>query len=203
MNVDALRAVAARKGSGKTLTFGVPHVLKSVQMMHRQGYVGRAAFCRGLGMGEGAVKTLIGHLREAGMAGTVRAGTHLTEAGSRMAAGVEEAMPAEAALRPSPATGSMPGHAVLVRGRAGAVGSGVEQRDMAIVYGASAAVTLVYRGGEFSFPGERRALSGRPGGLEAVIGAAAEGDVMIMASAGTPLAAEMSAKNAALHTASM
>ena len=95
------------------------------------------------------------------------------------------------------------GHAVLVRGRAGAVGSGVEQRDMAIVYGASAAVTLVYRDGEFSFPGERRSMSGQPGALAALKSRASEGDVLIMASADTPLAAEMSAKNAALHTASM
>ena len=203
MDIDALRAVAARKGSGKTLTFGVPHVLKSVQMMHRHGYVGRAAFCRGLGMGEGAVKTLVGHLREAGMARTARAGTHLTESGSQVAAGVDEAMPAEAALEPSDATGGRAGHAVLVRGRAGAVGSGVEQRDMAIVYGASAAVTLVYRDGEFSFPGERRSMSGQPGALAALKSRASEGDVLIMASADTPLAAEMSAKNAALHTASM
>lgn len=204
MEIDVLRRVAGRKGSGKTLTFDVPHVLKAVQMMHRQGYVSRASFCAGLGIGQGAAKTLVRHLREAGIAGSVRAGTHLTDAGSRMAADIEESMPAESALRPSDVTGGEAGYAVLVRGRADAIKSGVEQRDMAIVYGASAAITLVYRGGAFSFPDEGRdALDGLPDVLGAIGAAPAEGDVLIIASAASELEAEMSAKNAALQTAVM
>ena len=200
MDVEALRAVARRKGSGKTLTFGVPHVLKAVEMMHRQKYVSRAAFCDGLQMGEGAVKTLVGHLRESGMADSVRAGTFLTEKGSGVAADMAGAMPAEAPLEPSPEDGA--GHAVLVRGRAGSIRSGIEQRDMAVVCGASAALTLVYRDGVFSFPGERRdALEGRPGVLAALAAKPREGDVLIVAFAADPATAEMSAKNAALHTA--
>ena len=202
MDIGQLYAVASRKGSGKALTFGVPHVLKAVQMMHRRGYVSRAAFCDGLQMGEGAVKTLVGHMRESGIACSVRAGTHLTRKGAEMAGAMADAMPAEAALEPSGMTGGMPGHAVLVKGRAGAVKAGIEQRDMAIVCGALAAVTLVYRDGAFCFPGEwRDALAGEPGVLEAVGPGPSEGDVLIVASAKTPLAAEMAAKNAALHTA--
>lgn len=204
MDIEALRAVAGRKGSGKTLTFGVPHVLKAVQMMHQRGHVGRASFCAELGIGQGAAKTLVGHLRHAGMAESARAGTRLTEIGAAVAAEMSEAMPAEAALGPSRLTGGAAGHAVLVRGRAGAVGSGVEQRDMAIVCGASAAVTLVRRGGAFSFPGERRdALEGHTGVPRSLTAASADGDVLIIASAPTELAAEMSAKNAALRTAAM
>lgn len=202
VDMDVLREVAGRKGSGKTLTFNVPHVLKAVQMMHRQGYVSRASFCAGLGIGQGAAKTLVRHLREAGIVRSVRAGTHLTEPGSRMAADIKEAMPAESALPPSEMTGGEAGHAVLVRGCAGAVKSGVEQRDMAILYGASAAITLVYSGGAFSFPGGGRdALEWLPGVLGALNVAPAEGDVLIIASAATEIEAEMSAKNAALQTA--
>lgn len=204
MDIEALRAVAGRKGSGKTLTFGVPHVLKAVQMMHQRGCVSRASFCGELGIGQGAAKTLVGHLRHAGMAESVRAGTRLTRGGAAVAAEMCEAMPAEAALAPSRLTGGDAGHAVLVRGRAGAVRAGVEQRDMAIMYGASAAVTLVRRGGAFSFPGERRdALEGASGVPAQITDASADGDVLIIASAPDKLAAEMSAKNAALRTAAM
>ena len=199
-----LRKVAGRKGSGKTLTFDVPHVLKAMQMMHKHGYVSRASFCAELGIGQGAAKTLVKHLREAGIAKSVRAGTHLTEPGSQMATNIEEAMPAESTLRPSDMTGGEAGHVVLVRGCADSVRSGVEQRDMAIVYGASAAITLVYRGGAFSFPsGGRDALGGLSDVLGALNVAPVEGDVLIIASATTRLKAEMSAKNAALQTAIM
>lgn len=202
MDAGPLHSVASRKGSGKRLTFGAPHVLKALQMMDRQKYVSRAAFGGSLELGEGAVKTLVGHLRESGIAESVRAGTFLTEKGLGMAGSIREAMPAEAALSPSAMTGGAAGHAVLVRGRAGAVRSGIEQRDKAIVYGASAALTLVYRDGAFSFPGERRdALKGQRGVLAALGAEPAEGDVLIVASAQSPLSAEMSAKNAALHTA--
>lgn len=202
MDIGALYAVAGRRGSGRALTFEVPHVLKALQMMHRQRYVSRAAFCSGLGVGEGAVKTLLGRLRGSGLAASVRAGTFLTEKGAGVAGGIRDAMPGEAALAPSGITGGVPGHAVLVRGRADSIRSGLEQRDMAIVCGASAALTLVYRGGLFSFPGEwRDALAGEPGVIPALGAEPAAGDVLILASAASPLAAEMSAKNAALHTA--
>jgi len=68
----------ARKGSSKLLTFSIPHVLKALQMLSRDQFVSRATFGKEIHLGEGAVKTLIAHLKEAKMIDTGKSGSFLT-----------------------------------------------------------------------------------------------------------------------------
>lgn len=203
--IRALQDVTSRRGSGRVLTFGMPHVLKALQLLSGQRFVSRARFSAELGLGEGSVKTLISRLRESGMIDTIRSGAFLTDRGGRLARELSRAMPSECRMGRSDMLQSGSNHAIVLRGYSGAIRSGIEQRDYAIMCGASSAVTLLYRDGAFVFPAtEVPALSddGRirdelAGGLDL-----RDGDVVIIASSEDGLVSEISAKNAALRTVS-
>lgn len=201
--IRALQEIVSRKGSGRALTFGMPHVLKVLQMLDAQKYVSRSSLCSSLGVGEGAVKTLIGHLRQAGYVSSARSGTFLTDSGRLLARGFADIIPSECRL---PRCGMLPSganHAILLRGLAGAIRSGVEQRDYAILYGASSAVTLVYGRDAFRFPDEaKECFADDPGTGERLVSGLApqEGDVIIIVASSDRLTSEVAAKNAALLT---
>ncbi len=205
--IKALRDLVSGRGSGRALTFGVPHALIAIQMLYQDRFVSRAAMCRRLGLGEGAVRTLILHMRTAGLADAVRAGTHLTARGGRLAGSIAGVISGGTEVAGAPGVPQgMRCHAVLVKNHAHAIHAGIEQRDYAVPYGAPVALTLVYKDGVFSFPGEHRdALAGGDGGTGAIRHALdgmrpAEGDVAIVAAAGDPCVAEVAAKNSALLT---
>lgn len=235
--VRALYEMAERRAAARALTFGAPHVFKAVRMLGgpRRRHVGRAEFSRELRLGAGSVRTLVSRLRGSGAAESVRAGTRLTALGERLASALDLAVPEGCGLPgppalqlPPPPSAASPArglgraaapagwHAVLLRGGARDVGSGMEQRDYAVEYGADGALTLVCAGGRLVFPrASAPAAAPAPaapdpdpaaspprwlGRAAARLGPAADGDAVIVAVSGDALAAELAALNAALRT---
>lgn len=192
----------SRKGSSKILTFSVPHVFKALQLLYRDRFVSRSTFCKELHIGEGAVKTLILHLKAKRLVGTARAGTYLTDRGKKFSKSVLGTIKDETAIKKSKIFGGKYNHAVLIKNFAHAIKTGLEQRDFAILYGASVALTLTYNDGRFSFPREEKdALSEDRKTLEALMSMSPENnDVVIITSADDPFVAEVSVKNSALWT---
>lgn len=231
--VRALYEMAERRAAARALTFGAPHVFKAVRMLGgpRRRHVGRAEFSRELRLGAGSVRTLVSRLRGSGAAESVRAGTRLTALGERLASALDGAVPEGCGLPgpppqllPAPPPGAdsparglgradapAAGHAVLLRGGARGVGSGMEQRDYAVEYGADGALTLVCAGGRLAFPSASAPAAAAPdpdpaaspprwlGRAAARLGPA-DGDAVIAAVSGDALAAELAALNAALRT---
>jgi len=197
-----LQSIVSRKGSSKILTFGVPHVFKALQLLHRDRFVSRSTFCRELHIGEGAVKTLILHLKAKKLVGTARAGTYLTDRGKKFSKSILDTVKDESTIKKSRTVSGKYNHAVLINDFAHVVKTGLEQRDFAILYGASVALTLTYNDGRFSFPGEGRdALAGDKKTLEALMNMSPKDrDVVIITSADDPFVAEVSVKNSALWT---
>ena len=97
--IKLLQKVVSRKGTSKSLTFSTPHVLKSILFLSSQKYVSRASFCRELKIGEGAVRTLILHLKEYGLVDSIKAGTFLTKKGKRFAESFHNVMPSQTFLK--------------------------------------------------------------------------------------------------------
>ena len=205
-NIRTLQKIVSRRGSSKILSFGEPHVLKGLQILSKEGYVSRKSFCKYLKIGEGAVKTLILHLKQVGLADSVRAGTFLTKKGSRFVNEFNEIITMECSVGASEFTKSKNNYAVLLHNFRARIRYGIEQRDAAIVYGATGAITMIFHKNKFVFPGEesdclksdlrtRRILFDRlrPN----------ESDVIILVSANNPLTAEIAAKNSALFTISL
>ena len=128
--------------------------------------------------------------------------TFLTERGKRLSKAVSGAVAGEAAIRESEIFSGGHSHAILIRDFAHAIRTGLEQRDFAILYGASAALTLIYGKGRFSFPGEEKdALVHDERTRDALMAMdPRSNDVVIITSANDPFVAEVSAKNSALQT---
>ncbi len=204
-NIRILQKVVSRRGSSKVLSFGAPHVLKAIQLLHKESFVSRDSFCRALNMGEGAVKTLILHLKEEGLVGSVRSGTYLTKKGQKFTNEFFKMMPAECSVPKSTITGGKNNYAILLRNFANEIKSGLEQRDAAILYGATGAVTILFRKKKFVFPREEvdclrsdkitkqlllKELQPR------------DGDVIIIATSSNLFVSEIAVKNSALYTMS-
>lgn len=154
--IKTLQRVVTRKGNSKALTFSMPHVLKSIVHLSNQKYVSRASFCQELQMGEGAVRTLILHLKENGLVDTIKAGTFLTSKGKKFSEKLHTIMPSQTFLRKCCLTNGKHNCAVLLKGEhIDDVGNGMQQRDFAILYGASDSLTLIFREGEFVFSGDQ------------------------------------------------
>ena len=153
--VKTLQKVVTRKRNSTALTFSTPHVLKSILYLSNQKYVSRARFCQELKIGEGAVRTLISHLKEQGLVDSIRAGTFLTDKGKRFARKFCTVMPTQTFLTKCCLTNGKHNCAILLKGKhADGIGNGMLQRDFAILYGASDSLTLIFRDGEFVFSGD-------------------------------------------------
>lgn len=154
--IRTLQNIVTRKGSSKVLTFSSPHVFKALLSLSDQKYVSRQKFCKELHIGEGAVRTLIQHLKDSGLADSIRAGTYLTPRGQRFASRLFDSIPNQCKIKQCNIAREKYNHAILLRGFASMIGNGMQQRDYAILYGAKGATTLAFENGRFVFPGEAK-----------------------------------------------
>ena len=153
---------------------------------------------REVGLGEGAIRTVLSRLSGAGLIEVSRRGCRLTEEGRALLASLRSRLVelGPMVVRPIPAVG----FAYLVRGAADKVRLGVEQRDEAVRAGAEGAMTLVFREGKLVMPGVSEDV-GRDypelwERLEEV--GLGEGDVVVIAFAGDERRARYGALAAAL-----
>lgn len=193
----------SRKGSSKILTFSIPHVFKALQLLTKERFVSRATFGREIHLGEGAVKTLILHLKEAGMADSTKSGTFLTEKGHRLANQIQNTIPKECRIKKSRFMQGKYNHAILLKNYSKIVKTGLEQRDYAILYGSSGCTTLTCKNKKLVFPGDEKECFIKDRKTEDYLLenlCPNEGDVIIISSSEDPFVAEISAKNSALWT---
>ena len=202
-NVRTLQDIVSRKGSSKVLTFSIPHVFKALQLLSSEKYVSRSTFCKELHLGEGSVKTLILHLKDAGMIKTTKSGTYLSKKGIRLIGSFLEFIPRECQIKKCKMTPSKFNHVILLRNYSNKIKSGLEQRDYAILYGATGVITLLFRNGKFVFPSDEKVALVNDNQNKNKLDESLKpknGDVIIIASANDPFVAEISAKNSALWT---
>lgn len=171
-------------------------------MLSGRSYVSRASFCREIRIGGGAVRTLISRMRESGLVDSTRSGTFLTDRGSALAQELLRVLPAECPVPDCEIAPGAENYAVLLRGHADAVRSGLEQRDYAVVAGSRGAVTIVYRNARFLFPGGSEPVPTDDSMLRHLAARLNphEGDVVIVAVSDDRFVSEMAAKSAALQT---
>ena len=154
-------------------------------------------------MGEGAVKTLISHLKEAKMIDSTRAGNFLTEYGKKFTSQLQKIIPKECKIEKNSLTPSKYNHAIILKKYSSAIKSGLEQRDYAIMYGSSGCTTLMFKNNKFVFPGDDKDCLGKDKKTKQILLEELdplEGDIIIISSSDDSFVAEISAKNSALWT---
>ncbi len=178
-------------------------MFKALQLLSRDKFVSRATFGKEIHLGEGAVKTLILHLKEVQMINSTKSGSFLTEKGSKITKQIQNVIPKECQVKKCKLLPGKNNHAIILKNYSFAIKSGLEQRDYAILYGSSGCITLLFQGGKFVFPGggkdcfddDERTKKFLIQNLEPE-----ERDVIIVSSSSDSFVAEISAKNSALQT---
>ena len=201
--IQILQNIVSRKGSSKILTFSIPHVFKALQLLYQDKFVSRSKFCKELHLGEGAIKTLILHLKNVEMVKTTKSGTILTVKGKKFSETLAKVIKKECQINKCKIAPSKFNHAVILKNYSFAIKTGLEQRDYAILYGSSRCITLIYKNNQFVFPGEdldclKEDLVTRQKLVDNL--SPEEGDVIIVSSSNDPFVSEVSAKNSALWT---
>lgn len=202
--IKTLEKIITRKGSSRVLTFSTPHVLKSIFCFNDQKYVSRATFCKEIHLGEGAVKTLISHLKEHGIVSSIKSGNFLTKKGIKFFTEFHRAIPSQNFIKNCNITNGKYNYAIrLKKEYVSSLGNGMQQRDYAILYGASDSLTLVFKNNEFVFSGDSRVCFSDESQIKEELTDTLNpesGDVVIITSSDDKFVAEISAINTALWT---
>ncbi len=140
-----LEELSKGKAPGPFPSFSVLHLIKALELMAMKGPIGRGKLSEELKIGEGATRTLINRLKDAKMVAITKPGCSLTKKGEEIWKKLQLIFPQKVKLEKSELTLAPYDVAILVRGCGHKVGSGVGQRDAAVMAGAKGATTLVFR----------------------------------------------------------
>ncbi|MCW4044577.1 MAG: DUF4443 domain-containing protein [Candidatus Bathyarchaeota archaeon] len=138
--------VAGEKAPGPSTTFSVAHIFYALELVAEKP-IGRNKLAEKLGVGDGAIRTIINHLKDAGLIETSKAGCTLTSKGLDVWKTFEEFFPKRGEIAKTELTTAEHNYAFLVKNSGHKVKSGIEQRDAAVVAGAKRAVVIVSRNG--------------------------------------------------------
>lgn len=150
--VEVIERVTRKIAPGPAPSFNEAHVVKALELIGKYVTVGRIRLSNELGLGEGTTRTLLKHLKNEGITQSSRSGIFFSEEGKKLFSDLRSKISGGVEVPSSPLTVGPFNVAVLVRDSAQAIGSGMEQRDIAIKSGASGATTLVFSGDKLSMP---------------------------------------------------
>jgi predicted transcriptional regulator len=141
--------IAGKKAPGPQTTFTIFHVYYALELL-AQKPLGRNKLAEKLEVGDGAVRTIIRRLRDAGLIENSKEGCNLTKKGLEVWVQFEEIFSRRVEIPRSELAESLFNFAFLVKGSGAKVKSGIDQRDAAIIAGARKALVIVYRNGHLS-----------------------------------------------------
>ena len=151
-----MEGLADEKAPGPAPSFSVFQLLIAVELMANKP-IGRNKLAEELEVGEGTARTIIGRLKDAGLTAISKAGCSLTDKGLKFWKECQSIFK-KTPVGKNELTLACCNCAVLVRNHGSSVRSGVEQRDAAVMAGAKAATTMVFKRGRLVFPSDQRSV---------------------------------------------
>jgi predicted transcriptional regulator len=194
-----IEGLASEKAPGPSTTFSMFHIFFALELM-AQKPIGRNKLAEKMGVGEGAIRTIISRLKDADLIVTAKEGCSLTEKGAKTWKQFEELFPTRVDIEQTELTHSAFNYAFLVKNSGHKIASGIEQRDAAIMGGAKRAIVIVSKN-------RHLVIDSVSGSIEKEFPQAAskilknlkpqDNDVIIIAGADTPVKAKRGAFAAA------
>lgn len=194
-----ISGLAGTKAPGPNTTFTVFHIYYALELMSERA-IGRSKLAEKLSVGEGAVRTIISRLVDAGLIVTSKAGCSLTAKGTRIWRQFEEVFPQRAEVPRTTLTTSEFNFGFLVKNCGHKVKSGIDQRDAAIIAGARRCLVVVYQEGHLRIDGVSESVEVQfPEAAKAILGVLKpeENDVIVVAGGDSLLKAKRGAFAAA------
>jgi predicted transcriptional regulator len=141
---QVLEKITIEKAPGPSPTFSIFHMLRAIELIAEKT-IGRSKLAENLNVGEGAVRTIIGRLKDAGLVATSKTGCSLTNKGLRLWKEYKSIFKKKVEIAKSELAFADYNFAILIKNRGHKVKSGVEQRDAAVMAGAKGATTIVLK----------------------------------------------------------
>lgn len=149
--LKTLKDLAEVKAAGPVPSFTQLDLARAVETIGSER-IGRNKLSERLALGEGTTRTLIDRLLDAELIKISRQGCELTRGGIQILNELNARLGSRTKVSKSPITVGTHNFGILVKGAAGKVKSGIEQRDAAVRAGAVGAVTLILKHGELVMP---------------------------------------------------
>jgi hypothetical protein len=149
---DTIRSVVSGKYLGPEPTFSELHVSRALQIIGEKEPIGRTILGRELGLGGGAVRTLISRMKRSGLIETKTLGCILSARGRNLYEQLSKKIPRHSIVEGGRLSTGKYTSAILVKKASEQLRLGLEQRDAAIKSGANSATTIIYRNDKFTFP---------------------------------------------------
>ncbi|NWG11318.1 hypothetical protein HXY33_06200 [Candidatus Bathyarchaeota archaeon] len=146
-----LEKIASEKAPGPPPTFSIFHLLCAIELIAEKP-TGRIQLAKNLDLGEGATRTIIDRLKEAGLISISKAGNALTKKGLKFWQEYRSIFEKNVEIGRNELTLADYSYAILIKNRGHKITSGVEQRDAAVVAGAKGATTMMFRRGWLIIP---------------------------------------------------
>jgi hypothetical protein len=148
--------LTASEGLGPSPSFTQVHVFLAFLVVGDSTMIGRQALAKETGVGPGAVRTILKKLTESRYVETIASGCRLTSLGRQVHAQLRRILSQVVFLDAASLSVGRVQASARVKGGGRRLGSGIEQRDAAILVGASGATTYAIRNGRFTIPGGSR-----------------------------------------------
>jgi predicted transcriptional regulator len=146
-----LEKIASEKAPGPSASFSVFHILRAMELISEK-QIGRGMLAKKLSVGEGAIRTIIDRLKEAGLISTSKAGCILTKKGSQFSQEYRSIFEKKVAIERNELALADYNFAILIKNRGHKVKRGVEQRDAAVMTGARGATTIMLKNRRLVIP---------------------------------------------------
>ena len=145
-----LEKISREKAPGPTPSFSLFHMLQAIELIAERP-IGRNKLAENLNVGEGAIRTVIERLKDAGLITMSREGCTLTDKGKKLWREYKSAMK-KIEIRKSELALAAYNSAILIKNGGDKISSGVEQRDAAVKAGAKGATTIIFKKGHLIIP---------------------------------------------------
>ena len=149
--VRLLDQLVSKTAPGRSPDFTKAHILYAMILLRDQR-IGRKQLAEELHLGEGTIRTILSRLQDMGLIEISRPGVTLSDTGNEYLNAVTGVL----MWKPLPDTEITVDEinwAVIVRGASSRIRLGVEQRDQALIHGATGATTMIYQKEAWVLPG--------------------------------------------------
>ncbi|MEM0118071.1 MAG: DUF4443 domain-containing protein [Conexivisphaerales archaeon] len=147
---EVLKQIAYAEAKGPSPSFDIADIILAMITIDNT-FIGRKRLALALGLGEGAIRTLISRLKESGLLETLASGCRLTSRGLQLNKEISSDISFFDPPSIIPTSLHLSGLVAKKLGRQ--VGKGLEERDAAVRAGADGAMILVVNEGRIIMPG--------------------------------------------------
>jgi predicted transcriptional regulator len=140
---EYLNSILTQDFPGPHISFTVYDIIKAIDLIAKEGPIGRVKLSQKLKLGEGEIRTLLKKMKRSMLIKTSKAGCSLTQKGIDLWKNITKSIPKKVILDKNELTKTEYSIAVLVRNVKEKIRKGIEQRDIAVRAGADGATTIL------------------------------------------------------------